>query len=107
MIISGGMNVYSVEVENVLMEHPDVQEACVIGVPDDKWGEAVTAFVVRREGARLAGPELIAFAGKKLAAYSRPKQVEFVAEIPKTPYGKMDKKAIRWRFWKGQERQVH
>jgi acyl-CoA synthetase (AMP-forming)/AMP-acid ligase II len=107
MIISGGMNVYSVEVENVLMEHPDVREACVIGVPDDKWGEAVTAFVVRREGARLAGPELIAFAGRKLAAYSRPKAVEFVAEIPKTPYGKMDKKAIRGRFWKSGERQVH
>jgi acyl-CoA synthetase (AMP-forming)/AMP-acid ligase II len=107
MIISGGMNVYSVEVENVLMEHSDVREACVIGVPDDKWGEAVTAFVVRREGARLDSEELIAFAGRKLAAYSRPKAVEFVAEIPKTPYGKMDKKTIRRRFWKSGERQVH
>lgn len=107
MIISGGMNVYSVEVENVLMEHSDVVEACVVGVPDDKWGEAVTAFVVRREGARVDGPALIAFAGTKLAAYSRPKTVEFVAEIPKTPYGKMDKKAIRARFWKSDGRQVH
>ncbi len=107
MIISGGMNVYSVEVENVLMEHPDVREACVIGVPDDKWGEAVIAFVVRREGARLEGPALITFAGRTLAAYSRPKRVEFVTEIPKTPYGKMDKKAVRGRFWKGHERQVH
>jgi len=79
----------------------------VIGVPDDKWGEAVTAFVVRREGARLDGQELVAFAGRKLAAYSRPKSVEFVAEIPKTPYGKMDKKAIRGRFWTDGERQVH
>jgi acyl-CoA synthetase (AMP-forming)/AMP-acid ligase II len=107
MIISGGMNVYSVEVENVLMEHPDVREACVIGVPDDKWGEAVTAFVVGREGARVDDRQLIAFAGRKLAAYSRPKTVEFVAEIPKTPYGKMDKKAMRGRFWKGEGRQVH
>jgi acyl-CoA synthetase (AMP-forming)/AMP-acid ligase II len=107
MIISGGMNVYSVEVENVLMEHPDVREACVIGVPDDKWGEAVTAFVVQREGGRLDGAALIAFAGKKLAAYSRPKTVEFVTDIPKTPYGKMDKKAIRGRFWTSDGRQVH
>ena len=107
MIISGGMNVYSVEVENVLMEHPVVREACVIGVPDDKWGEAVTAFVVCREGARVESADLIAFSGRKLAAYSRPKTVEFVAEIPKTPYGKMDKKAIRARFWKGEGRQVH
>ncbi len=107
MIISGGMNVYSVEVENALIEHPLVQEACVIGVPDEKWGEAVTAFVVLREGAALGGDELIAFAGKKLAAYSRPKRIEFAAEIPKTPYGKVDKKAIRGRFWQGRERQVH
>jgi acyl-CoA synthetase (AMP-forming)/AMP-acid ligase II len=107
MIISGGMNVYSVEVENVLMEHPDIREACVIGVPDDKWGEAVTAFVIPREGASLESQDLIAFTGRKLAAYSRPKRVEFVTEIPKTPYGKMDKKAIRGRFWTDQERQVH
>ncbi|MGH7334953.1 MAG: long-chain-fatty-acid--CoA ligase [Candidatus Rokuibacteriota bacterium] len=107
MIISGGMNVYSVEVENVLMEHPAVREACVIGVPDDKWGEAVTALVVLREDARVAAEELIAFAGRKLAAYSRPKQVEFVPEIPKTPYGKIDKKAMRAQFWQGQGRQIH
>jgi acyl-CoA synthetase (AMP-forming)/AMP-acid ligase II len=107
MIISGGMNVYSVEVENVLMEHPAVREACVIGVPDERWGEAVTAFVVRREDASLDARALIAFAGTRLAAYSRPKRVEFVAEIPKTPYGKMDKKAIRAAFWEGQDRQVH
>ncbi len=107
MIISGGMNVYSVEVENVLMEHPAVREACVIGVPDEKWGEAVSAFVVLREGGAVTAEELIRFSSQKLAAYSRPKQVEFVAEIPKTPYGKADKKAIRARFWKDQERQVH
>jgi acyl-CoA synthetase (AMP-forming)/AMP-acid ligase II len=107
MIISGGMNVYSVEVENVLMEHAAVREACVIGVPDDKWGEAVTAFVVLRDDAQLTSDELIAFAGRKLAAYSRPKRVDVLPEIPKTPYGKMDKKTIRARFWKDQARQVH
>jgi acyl-CoA synthetase (AMP-forming)/AMP-acid ligase II len=107
MIISGGMNVYSVEVENVLMEHPDVLEACVIGVPDEKWGEAVVAFVVARHGARPEGQELIGFTGRKLAAYSRPKRVELVTDIPKTPYGKMDKKAIRARFWGDHGRQVH
>ncbi len=107
MIISGGMNVYSVEVENALMEHPAVREACVIGAPDDKWGEAVNACVVLRDGVTLEAAELLVFCGKKLAAYSRPKAIEFVSEIPKTPYGKMDKKAIRQRYWKGQERQVH
>jgi acyl-CoA synthetase (AMP-forming)/AMP-acid ligase II len=107
MIISGGMNVYSVEVENVLMQHPGVREACVIGTPDDKWGEAVRAFVVARGDAPPAAAELMAFCGGKLAAYARPKHVEFVAEIPKTPYGKMDKKAIRQRFWTGSTRQVH
>jgi acyl-CoA synthetase (AMP-forming)/AMP-acid ligase II len=107
MIISGGMNVYSVEVENALMEHPAVREACVIGAPDDKWGEAVNACVVLRDGVTLEPAELLAFCSKKLAAYSRPKAIEFVSEIPKTPYGKMDKKAIRQRYWKGQERQVH
>jgi acyl-CoA synthetase (AMP-forming)/AMP-acid ligase II len=107
MIISGGMNVYSVEVENVLMEHPAVREACVIGTPDDKWGEAVGAFVVLREGAALRADELMAHCSRKLAAYSRPKTIELVSEIPKTPYGKMDKKAIRQQYWTGQERQVH
>lgn len=107
MIISGGMNVYSVEVENALMQHPAVREACVIGAPDDKWGEAVSAFVVVREGAALGAEELAGFCSRTLAAYCRPKRIEFVAEIPKTPYGKMDKKAIRQRYWTGQERQVH
>lgn len=107
MIISGGMNVYSVEVENALMEHPAVREACVIGAPDEKWGEAVTAFVVLRDGVTLGADELIAFCDRKLAAYSRPKRVEFMTDIPKTPYGKMDKKAMRARFWKERERQVN
>lgn len=107
MIISGGMNVYSVEVENVLMEHPAVREACVIATPDEKWGEAVSAFVVLRDRATLGADELMRFCGAKLAAYSRPKRVEFVSEIPKTPYGKMDKKAMRARFWKDRDRQVN
>ena len=106
VIISGGMNVYSVEVENALMEHDAVREACVIGIPDEKWGEAVAAFVVPREGARLDADALIAFSGRKLAAYNRPKRVEFVTEIPKTPYGKMDKKALRAPFWEGRDRQI-
>lgn len=107
MIISAGMNVYSVEVENALMEHPGVREACVIGRPDDKWGEAVSAFVVLGEGVSLEADELIQFCRQRLAAYSRPKAIEFVDEIPKTPYGKMDKKALRQRYWKSQERQGH
>jgi fatty-acyl-CoA synthase/long-chain acyl-CoA synthetase len=106
MIISGGMNVYSVEVENVLMQHPAVREACVIGIPDPKWGEAVNAFAVLREGVTLRLEDLVEFCGQRLAAYSRPKRVEIVADIPKTPYGKMDKKAMRSVFWKDRDRQV-
>jgi acyl-CoA synthetase (AMP-forming)/AMP-acid ligase II len=107
MIITGGMNVYSVEVENALMEHPGVREACVIGTPDEKWGEAVRAFVVPREPGAVDPAALAAFCARRLAAYSRPKAIELVAEIPKTPYGKMDKKAIRRRYWGEGERQVH
>jgi acyl-CoA synthetase (AMP-forming)/AMP-acid ligase II len=106
MIISGGMNVYSVEVENVLMQHPAVREACVIGVPDPKWGEAVNAFAVLREGVTLRPEDLIEFCRQRLAGYSHPKRVEIVPDIPKTPYGKMDKKTMRSAFWKDRDRQV-
>lgn len=97
MIISGGMNVYSSEVENALQEHPSVRQVLVIGVPDDDWGEAVTAFVVRASPCEAT--ELIAFARPKLARYKVPKRVEFLDAVPLTAYGKPDKKALRARFW--------
>jgi acyl-CoA synthetase (AMP-forming)/AMP-acid ligase II len=106
MVISGGLNVYPREVEEVLLTHPDVGEACVFGVPDPTWGEAVTAHVVARDGAELSVPELIAFAREQLAGYKLPKAVQVVEALVKTAYGKVDKKAIRAPYWQGRDRMV-
>ncbi|MGA7292890.1 MAG: AMP-binding protein [Terriglobales bacterium] len=107
MIISGGFNVYCAEVEAGIMALPQVQECAVIGVPDEKWGEAVKAFVVIREGESLTQEELIAHCKVKLGGMKSPKSVEFVEEIPKTPAGKFDRKALRRQFWAGADRGVH
>jgi fatty-acyl-CoA synthase len=106
MIISGGMNVYSAEVENVLQRCPGVAEVAVIGIPHPDWGEAVHALVVRSDPATTAR-EVIDFARGRLADYQRPKDVSFVDEIPTTPYGKADKKRIRAQFWQGEQRAIH
>ncbi len=101
MIISGGMNVYSTEVESVLREHPNVREAAVVGVPHPDWGEAVTAVVIVEEG---SDPEEIRqFAKARLSAYKAPKNVHIIAEMPLTQYGKIDKRAIRTRLIKAAE----
>ena len=106
MIISGGMNVYSTEVENVIQNVDGVSQVVVIGLPDDDWGEAVTAFVI--PGESPPEPEaVIAHCKAQLARYKVPKRVEFVAEIPLTPYGKPDKKALRRSFWGDQGRQIN
>ncbi|MEF8790866.1 MAG: AMP-binding protein [Haloarculaceae archaeon] len=104
MIISGGMNVYTTEVEDALDEHPRVKQVAVIGVPHEDWGEAVHAVVVP-EG-DLTAEELTEFADGTLSAYKKPKSVEFVEEIPTTPYGKMDKKALREPYWKDADREI-
>ena len=107
MIITGGMNVYSTEVEEALDEHDALREVAVIGVPDDDWGEAVTAICVRRSEDAVSREAVFEFADDRLAAYKRPKHVEFVDEIPKTPYGKMDKNALREGYWAEQERKIN
>lgn len=94
MIISGGENVYPLEVEHVLAEHPGVSEVAVVGLPDPKWGERVTAVVVPADGTELSGDELKSHCTAKLAGYKIPKQFHFVAELPKTSVGKIDKKQI-------------
>jgi fatty-acyl-CoA synthase/long-chain acyl-CoA synthetase len=104
MIISGGLNVYTTEVEDALDEHPGVKQVAVIGIPHEDWGEAVHAVVVP-EG-DLTAEELIEFADGTLSAYKKPKSVEFVEEIPTTPYGKMDKKALREPYWEDADRQI-
>jgi fatty-acyl-CoA synthase/long-chain acyl-CoA synthetase len=105
MIISGGMNVYTTEVEDALDQHPNVRQVAVIGVPHEDWGEAVHAVVVP-EG-DLTAEELKEFADGKLSDYKKPKSVEFIEEIPTTPYGKMDKKALREPHWKGSDREIN
>ena len=98
MIISGGFNVYPREVEDVIGLHPAVSSAAVVGVPDAKWGEQVRAMVVLRQGQSVAAEELIALVREHKGAVSAPKQIRFVAQLPVTTIGKLDKKAIRARF---------
>jgi acyl-CoA synthetase (AMP-forming)/AMP-acid ligase II len=95
MIISGGENVYSREVEEALMSHPSVADAAVIGVPDARWGEAVKGVVVLKSGAELTAQALIAHARTIIAAYKCPKSVEFVGELPRLPSGKVSKLRLR------------
>jgi acyl-CoA synthetase (AMP-forming)/AMP-acid ligase II len=105
MIVTGGYNVYPREVEDALCAHPSVVEAAVIGIPDEVWGEAVTAFVVCRDP-DVAEAELIAFARGRLAGYKAPKSVRRVAEIPKSAVGKPLRRALRDPFWEGKERRI-
>ena len=106
MIVSGGENVYSAEVERVLEKHPAIAQVAVIGVPDPKWGEAVKAMIVLREEASASESELIAFCRLSLGGYKLPKSVEFVSEFPRTPSGKVQKAVLRAPYWKGQSRAV-
>jgi acyl-CoA synthetase (AMP-forming)/AMP-acid ligase II len=98
MIITGGENVYSVEVENVLYEHPAVLEAVVIGVPDPKWGETVKAVVVLKEGCSAHEAEIIAHCKERIAGYKAPKSVDFVDVLPRTGSGKLYKKGLKDRY---------
>ncbi len=95
MIVTGGFNVYPREIEDIIAEHPAVAQVAVIGVPHEKWGEAVKAFVVLRPGASVAEADLIAPVAARKGSFQAPKQVEFIDAIPQTPVGKPDKKALR------------
>jgi fatty-acyl-CoA synthase len=107
MIVTGGFNVYCTEVETSIMEMPHVRECAVIGVPDEKWGEAVKAMVVLRQGGSLTEEVIIAHCKSRLGGVKAPKSAAFISEIPKTPAGKPDKKALRKPFWEGRDRSVH
>jgi long-chain acyl-CoA synthetase len=98
MIISGGVNIYPREIEEILYKHPAILEAQVIGVKDEYWGEVPKAVVVLREGSSASGEEIIKFCGEHLAGYKKPKSVEFWKELPKSPQGKILKKVIRESF---------
>ena len=106
MIISGGLNIYPAEVERVIYEHPAVSQCAVIGVPHDRWGEEVKAFVVLRNGQQVAENEIIEFCKKSLASYKKPKSVEFSDALPRNPQGKILKRVLREKYWKDRERNI-
>ena len=106
IIISGGENISTVEVENVLYRHPDVMEVAVVAVPDDKWGEVPKAFVTPKPGSNPTAEELIDFCKENLARFKAPKSVEFV-ELPKTSTGKIQKFVLRRQEWSGREKKVN
>ena len=106
VIVTGGENVTSIEVENRLHSHPGVAEVAVIGVPDVKWGETVKALVVRANGAHVDEAELIAYARASLAHYKCPTSVDFVSALPRTVTGKVQKYRLREPYWAGRERMV-
>jgi fatty-acyl-CoA synthase len=107
VIISGGENVSSIEVEDALFSHPQVDEVAVIGVPDEKWGELVMALVVRSPGATVTEDELMAYTKTKLAGYKCPKRVEFRDALSRTATGKLQKFKLREPYWQGQTRGVN
>ena len=107
MIVSGGFNVFPREIEDVLTTHAAVAGAAVIGVPDEKWGEAVTALVVLRPGQDVSPDELIALVRDRKGPIAAPKTVEFIDTIPLTPVGKANKRELRARYWGDEQRSVH
>ncbi|MQA60764.1 MAG: long-chain-fatty-acid--CoA ligase [Actinophytocola sp.] len=106
MIITGGENVYSPEVEQALAAHPAVAEVAVIGVPDDHWGESIKAYVALLPGQTAEADELLAFTRERLAGYKCPRTVELIEALPRNPSGKILKRELRKPFWEGRERQV-
>ncbi len=106
MIVSGGENVYPAEVENALFSHPDVADAAVVGVPDDRWGEAVKAMVVLRPGTAGNPADIIAHCRSLIAGYKVPKSIDFVDLLPRNPSGKVLRRELRAPYWEGRDRQV-
>ena len=107
IIITGGENVSSIEVEDTIFSHPAVEEVAVIGVPDEKWGETIKALVVTKPGAEVTDKDIIALCKEKLAGYKAPTTVEFRDEIPRTATGKIQKFKLRQPYWEGRDRQVN
>jgi fatty-acyl-CoA synthase len=106
IIISGGENISTIEVEQILCRHPAVLECAVIGIPDDRWGERPKAFVTLKPGTSATAGELIAFCRERLAHFKCPDAVEF-GDLPKTSTGKVQKFVLRQREWADQDRRIH
>jgi acyl-CoA synthetase (AMP-forming)/AMP-acid ligase II len=107
MIISGGENIYSQEVERAIAEHPAVAQVAVIGAPDEKWGEAVKAVVAAKPGVTPDAEDIIAFARTRIAGFKAPKSVDFVDALPRNASGKILRRELRAPYWEGRERQVN
>ena len=107
MIISGGENIYPAEVESAICDHPDVAEAAVIGIPDDKWGEAVKAIVVMKPGKQATATDIINFTRERIAGFKTPKSVDFLEALPRNPSGKILRRNLRDPYWAGKDRQVN
>lgn len=107
MIITGGLNVYPNEIEQVLYQHPAVLEAAVFGIPDKDWGESIKAVVALKPGMKPTEQELIDFCKSHLASYKKPRSVDFIVSLPKTPEGKVLRRELREPFWKGHVRRIH
>ena len=107
MIISGGENVYPAEVESAIYGHPDVAEVAVIGVPDERWGEAVKACVVPKPGRTVDPDDVIAWARERIAAFKAPKSVDVIDALPRNPSGKILRRSLREPYWEGRERRVN
>jgi acyl-CoA synthetase (AMP-forming)/AMP-acid ligase II len=106
MVVSGGENIYPVEVENAIAHHPSVADVAVIGVPDDKFGEALLAFVVLKPDAQLDVDTMVDFCRERIAGYKIPRRLEIIEEMPRNPSGKILKKELRKPFWEGIERSI-
>ena len=106
MIVSGGENIYPAEVENAILGCPGVADAAVIGVPDERWGEAVKAIVVPAAGARPEPEAVIAWARARIAGFKAPKSVDFIEVLPRNASGKVLRRELRKPYWEGRDRMV-
>jgi acyl-CoA synthetase (AMP-forming)/AMP-acid ligase II len=106
LVITGGINIYPIEVDKILLQHPKVKEAAVIGVPDEKWGEALKALVVLKPGEEASEEEILTYCQEKLADFKKPKSVEFLSALPKYPSNKLLKRALREKYWQNLKRKV-
>jgi acyl-CoA synthetase (AMP-forming)/AMP-acid ligase II len=107
MIISGGENIYPAEVESAISDHPDVAEVAVVGVPDEKWGEAVKAIVVMKPGKKATPSDIINFTRQRIAGFKTPKSVDFIEALPRNASGKILRRNLRDPYWAGKDRQVN
>ena len=108
-IISGGVNIYPQETDDVLLKHPAVADVCTVGVPSEEWGEEVKSIVQLKQGVEqgeIISEELIAFVRENLAVFKAPKSIDFIAELPRLPSGKIQRRLVRAPYWAGRDKQI-